>query len=565
MCVFGAQFFMCGHFELLTDAIHTILCGGALSVNMVQYRDKAPAVCWPLPEEFGQYVGEHIGYYVFTQGGCSDPGCRFLGPEARQQTDSRAWYEFRHWGLVNDVFGIIRKYGDQAKGTIQSMLAKPDIIMKIQHPVLRRFFDEDIPWDLKLRYLLPKLVEADQLAGRLMVFLDNDAPRSFFRNTIDFIIRALERVKSKVNMLHELLWLLQEPKLDHISIAEIGSRFEYFPPPEALSASSSLLTSREVSELDPADYRSPILPSADSRSSSPTLPTSRTVSEFDPEDYLSPALARGDNQDALGHIEIVNALDARPSRQAPEAPEEELMERWLGRQLQAVLEEEAGSELQNACTPGRYHNPSLVIKTAAEEHGLPNPSTAKKVAFFGPDKTLSPLFDPDPLTRRERERLFEFNFEFLPSGMSSYARDLPLVSPTDVLQNAMFYETGIDQGDSEETLCRDDPSEEGKFRMPCVSCHGREWPVCVTWNCIRTQGQDERFRTVKPDEIKQESLAPEPFPKDEEMKEAPNQAMQDAPLLEPDYLMTGNGSYKRLAVQSTVRNVGPRNNVQDDQ
>lgn len=412
---------------------------------MVQYRDKAPAVCWPLPEEFEQYVGGHIEYYVFMQGACSDPGCRLLESNVRQQTDSRGRYEFRHWDLVNDVFGIIRKYGNQAKGAIQSMLAKPDMIMKIQHPVIRRFFNEDIPWDLKLRHLLPKLVEADQLAGRLMVFLDNDAPRCFFHNTIDFIIWTLEGVKSKVNMLHELLWLLREPELDHVSVAEIGSRFEYFPPPEALSTSSSLPTSREVSELDPADYRSPVLPSTDSRSSSPTLPTSRTVSEFDPEDYLSPALPRDDNQNALfRHIEMINALDARPSRQAPEAPKEELMERWLGQQLQ----EEAGSEPQNACTPGRYHNPSLAIKTAAEEHSLPNSSMAKKVAFFGPDKTSSQLSDPDPLTRRERERLFEFNFEFLPSGTSSHARDLPPISPTDVLQNAMFYETGIDQGDS---------------------------------------------------------------------------------------------------------------------
>jgi len=397
---------------------------------MVQYRDKAPAVCWPLPEEFEQYVGEHIEYYVFTQGACSDPSCRLLEPNVRQQTDSRGRYEFRHWGLVNDVFGIIRKYGNQAKGAIQSMLAKPDMIMKIQHPVIRRFLNEDIPWDLKLRHLLPKLVEADQLAGRLRVFLDNDAPRCFFHNTIDFIIWTLEGVKSKVNMLHELLWLLREPELDHVSIAEIGSRFEYFPPSEALSASSSLLTSREVSELDPADYRSPVLPSAGSQSSSPMLPTSCTVSEFDPEDYLSPALPRDDNQDALfRHIEMVNALDARTSRQALEAPEEELMECWLGQQLQ----EEASSEPQNACTPGRYHNPSLAIRAAAEEHSLPNSSMAKKVAFFGPDKTPSQLSDPDPLTRRERERLFEFDFEFLPSGTSSHARDLPLISPTDVL------------------------------------------------------------------------------------------------------------------------------------
>lgn len=491
---------MCGHFELLTDAIHTILCERALSVNMVQYRDKAPAVCWPLPEEFEQYVGEHIEYYVFMQGACSDPGCRLLEPEVGQQKDSRGRYESRHWGLVNDVFGIICKYGNQAKEAIQSMLAKPDMIMKIQHPIIRRFFNEDIPWDLKLRHLLPKLVEADQLAGRLMVFLDNDAPRCFFRNTIDFIIWTLEGVKSKVNMLHELLWLLREPELDHVRVAEIGSRFEYFPPLEALSASSSLPTSREVSELDPADYRSPVLPSADSRSSSPTLPTSRTVSEFDPEDYLSPALPRDDNQDALfRHTEMVNALDARSSRQAPG---EELMERWLGQQLQ----EEASLEPQNACTPGRCHNPSLAIKTAAEDHSLLNSSMAKKAAFFDTDKTLSQLSDPNLLTRRERERLFEFNFEFLPSGTSSHARDLPPISPTDVLQNAMFYETGIDQGDSEEALHRDDPSEEGKFRMPCVSHHGREWPVRVTWNCIRTQGRDERFCTTNPDEVKQESL-----------------------------------------------------------
>lgn len=38
----------------------------------------------------------------------------------------------------------------------------------------------------------------------------------------------------------------------------------------------------------------------------------------------------------------------------------------------------------------------------------------------------------------------------------------------------------------QEDLRRDDPSEEGEFRMPCVSRHGREWPVRVTWNCIRT-------------------------------------------------------------------------------
>lgn len=294
-----------------------------------------------------------------------------------------------------------------------------------------------------------------------MVFLDNDAPRCFFHNTIDFIVWILEGVKSKVNMLHELLWLLREPQLDHVSVAEIGSRFEYFPPSEALSASSSPPTSREVSELDPADYRSLVLPSVDGRSSSTTLPTSRTVSEFDPEDYLSPALPRDDNQDALfRHIEMVNALDASSSRQAPE---EELMERWLGQQLQ----EQASSEPQNTCTPGRYHNPNLAIKTAAEEHSLPNPRMAKKVAFFGPDKTLSQLSDPDPLTRRERERLCEFNFEFLPSGTSSHARDLPPISPTDILQNAMFYETGIGQGDSEEALRRDNPSEEGEFRMPC--------------------------------------------------------------------------------------------------
>ena len=101
--------------------------------------------------------------------------------------------------------------------------------------------------------------------------------------------------------------------------------------------------------------------------------------------------------------------------------------------------------------------------------------------------------------------------------------------------------------------------------MPCVSHHGREWPVRVTWNCIRTQGRDEWFRNVKPNEIKQESLTPEPFPKDGEMKEAPNQAIQDVPLPEPDYLTTGNGSYKRLAFQPTVRNVRPRTNAQDDQ
>ena len=48
------------------------------------------------------------------------------------------------------------------------------------------------------------------------------------------------------------------------------------------------------------------------------------------------------------------------------------------------------------------------------------------------------------------------------------------------------------------------------------------------------------------------------------MQGAPNQAMQDAPLPESDYLTTRNGSYKRPAFYPTVRNVRPRTNAQDD-
>lgn len=195
MCQFTLRVYLCGHQKFVTTPERTLLCDSALQFGLCQGIDRAPASCFPLPEDIHNH--ERIAQHQWRFTACKE-----------------CWLESRYGPndtkAVEDIETRIIELCEISNDALRAFQRRVDLKRKVQdlpHAWLRDQFTgmDGEKSVFSAQRFFKNLHQAGSWIQYLFTCLDQNNPRDMFDSAFAFVKEKVDAADKELRLFIKII------------------------------------------------------------------------------------------------------------------------------------------------------------------------------------------------------------------------------------------------------------------------------------------------------------------------------------------------------------------------